>query len=390
MFSKLVTVVAGATLAQAFWLMAMENTLTTQRLDPIVSAGKVSGHTHSIHGGSKFGITTNTSYLRQSKCTTTPIVEDKSAYWYPTVYFQWANGSFSHLEGNPVVYYLFDKTVKTKAFPDDFRMLSGDPTLRTRDNSSPAQQAITFKCLNFQGAATDYVRFPPMGACPSGVRAQVTFPSCWDGKNADSADHKSHVAFKSLGPDNGTCSDPKFPVTLPRVFLEVYLDTHQFDQHKSQAKNPDQPFVFSMGDPTGFGFHADYMYGWDKGVLQKAVDGCTCNDSGDPQCCANKGIFTLKPSGSQTCFVTNKVNEQTTGTLHKLPGNNPVQPEGKKAKVYESPNQPPLFDHVYVYGKNVKNAPVTPPNHAQTSSKRDGDVKPRLTKHRRGTLGKRY
>lgn len=40
-------------------------------------------------------------------------------------------------------------------------------------------------------------------------------------QNLDSPDHKSHVAFLSGGPDSGTCSDPKYPVTLPRIFIEV-------------------------------------------------------------------------------------------------------------------------------------------------------------------------
>ena len=94
--------------------------------------------------------------------------------------------------------------------------------------------------------------------CPSGIRSQIVcapkmrslvrktqhvvqnFPSCWDGvvcanrpfnayrilkwlsfQNTDSPDHRSHVSFLSAGPDNGTCADPQFPKTLPRIFMEV-------------------------------------------------------------------------------------------------------------------------------------------------------------------------
>lgn len=99
-------------------------------------------------------------------------------------------------------------------------MISGDPALRTYDASSKAQQAITFLCLDFNGKSTRYNELPPT-SCPSGIRAQINFPSCWDGKNLDAPDHKSHVAFLSGGPDSGTCSDPKYPITLPRIFLEV-------------------------------------------------------------------------------------------------------------------------------------------------------------------------
>ena len=60
----------------------------------------------------------------------------------------------------------------------------------------------------------------PLKLCAQGIRATITFPSCWDGKNTDSPDHRSHVAFLSTGPDNGTCDDPAFPYTLPRIFME--------------------------------------------------------------------------------------------------------------------------------------------------------------------------
>ena len=99
-------------------------------------------------------------------------------------------------------------------------MISGDMFLRTYDANSFAQQAITFLCLDFSGESKRYNELPPT-KCPSGIRAQVNFPSCWDGKNVDSPDHKSHVAFLSEGPDKGTCKDPKFPKTLPRLFFEV-------------------------------------------------------------------------------------------------------------------------------------------------------------------------
>ncbi|KAG5640510.1 hypothetical protein DXG03_008235, partial [Asterophora parasitica] len=51
----------------------------------------------------------------------------------------------------------------------------------------------------------------------------------------------------------------------------------------------------------------DFVNGWDKGVLQKAVDGCNCNPYGDPTCCAQKGIFTL--TKDKKCYITKSVDE---------------------------------------------------------------------------------
>ncbi|KAL9714496.1 hypothetical protein Ac2012v2_002811 [Leucoagaricus gongylophorus] len=344
--------------AQAYWLMGIEDFITTERLDPVVSPGKVSSHVHSVLGGSNFRFNTSTEALRQSECTSIPIPEDKSNYWFPQLYFQWANSSFTSLNGGAVIslvpllsYYLFnDKPGTTTAFPDDFRMLSGDPTLRTYDPNSYAQQAVTFLCLDFDGVSTRHNELPA-ASCPSGIRAQINFPSCWDGKNLDSPDHKSHVSFLSGGPDSGTCSDPKYPVTLPRIFIEVYWASNDFEQMKHEAKDPSQPLVFAHGDPTGYGYHADFINGWDKGVLQNAVDNCHCNEYGDPTCCVEQGMFHMNQG--QNCRITKSINEQTTGTLPKLPGNNPVQLAGQRAIVFPDNTNPQLIAPVYAYTGNT-------------------------------------
>uniref|UniRef100_A0A8H8CIG2 DUF1996 domain-containing protein n=1 Tax=Psilocybe cubensis TaxID=181762 RepID=A0A8H8CIG2_PSICU len=223
-------------------------------------------------------------------------------------------------------------------------MISGDLTLRTLNASSFAQQAVTFLCLDFSGQSSRFNELPKT-RCPSGIRSQINFPSCWDGVNTDSPDHKSHVAFLSTGPDNGTCSDPMFPVTIPRIFMEVYWVTQAFDDFRRQAAVPDQPFVFSNGDPTGYSYHADFMNGWDEGVLEQALDGCNCNPYGDPSCCAAKGLFDIDQT--RQCYITNTVDEITLGTLDSLPGSNPVQADCYEQ--FSASYTPALLSPAFIY-----------------------------------------
>ncbi|KAJ7270728.1 hypothetical protein B0H12DRAFT_778321 [Mycena haematopus] len=261
-------------------------------------------------------------------------------------------------------YYLFNNTPGyTTEFPDDFRMLSGDPTLRTLDPSSFAQQAITFLCLDFNGQSNRYNELPRGMSCPSGIRSQINFPSCWNGKDTDSDSHKSHVSFLSTGPDNGTCTDPAFPVTLPRIFMEVYWISQVFEDQRESAMTPSQPFVFAHGDPTGYGYHADFYNGWDPGVLQRALDGCNCNPYGDPTCCVDQGIFGMNKSS--TCYITNTVDEQTLGTLETLPGNNPIQ--APCYKTYIDPITPAILSPVYVYNGSAGGPTGTVITPAQTA-----------------------
>ncbi|TFK98187.1 hypothetical protein BDV98DRAFT_512546 [Pterulicium gracile] len=363
--SAFVSLALTASLANAYWLMGAQNTITTERIDPIVNPGVIAGHVHSgmftadiIVGGSNFRFSSTTKFLRESQCTSVPIVEVSiySNYWYPHLYFHAADGTFKSLNGGVVIQpntpdYLFDNKPGTvTAFPDDFRMFSGDPNLRSYNASSYAQQAVSFLCLDFdnsQGGTTKHAELPLNKKCPSGVRSQINFPSCWDGKNVDSPSHTTHTAFPSGGPDSGKCSDPKYPFTLPRIFMEIYWDTNSGVDY-SKAKNPAQPFVFAQGDATGYGFHADFFNGWDKGVLQKAVDGCTCNIYGDLTCCAEKGIFTKKKDGTH-CRITPAIDERTTGVLNALPGGNKVTGLNQKPSPAIDSAPPKLILPVFAY-----------------------------------------
>ncbi|KAJ3787033.1 hypothetical protein GGU10DRAFT_374333 [Lentinula aff. detonsa] len=379
---------AALSSVQAYFLVGVRNILVSERLDPILSPGAVSGHTHSVVGGSNFGMNITTDSLRDSQCTSMPIEQDKSNYWYPHLYFEcvlvnafaplllssffldtrtgrsqlwtWVMSFVLFLRLlSPLIVrslpdYLYNDAEEgqantVQAFPDNFRMISGDMTLRSYNASSYAQQAVTFLCLDFNGVSTKYNMLPPV-SCPSGIRAQINFPMCWDGKNVDSADHKSHVAFPSGGPDSGTCDDPAFPVTIPRVFIEGYWSTGEWDAIRdTDAMNSTQPYVFSYGDPTGYGYHADFYNGWESGILQNVLDKCACTSAGfgDATCCGDLGVFTLDTSG--TCAITSIVDEQVLGTLDQLPGNNPVQYGPEDATINAATSVPAILSPAYVY-----------------------------------------
>lgn len=140
-------------------------------------------------------------------------------------------------------------------------MIAGDPFLRSftyreiekslwedqdRTEAALRQRAVGFNCLNYDEpaqAALGLRRMPEdMSRCVNGLRAEVFFPSCWDGKNLDSANHKDHMAYPSLM-DDGVCPD-SHPVRLVSIFFETIWDVNQF-------VGQDGEFVFSTGDPHG-------------------------------------------------------------------------------------------------------------------------------------------
>lgn len=207
---------------------------------------------------------------------------------------------------------------KMVAFPPEFRMVAGDPNLRSF-NDTPAQNAITWACL---GTNTPLSGGMPNMKCPDGLRAQVFFPSCWDGKNVDTPDHKSHLTYPS-GVTTGACP-ASHPKRLISIFYEILFNAPNFEWSGNQ-----HPFVLSHGDPTGYGFHGDFVNGWKEGVLQKAIDDCNI-DSGVIEECKHLSFITNEVA--QSCRVPASINEQTSGTVGALPGCNPVQSGPDPAK----------------------------------------------------------
>lgn len=170
-------------------------------------------------------------------------------------------------------YYLLEpKDAKLKAFPKGFEMLAGDTHRRNFSYPVPdieksawtgdlqsqdflREWALGFNCLNYGAtpeAALARHEMPEKSFldqnCPQGVRLELMFPSCWDGKNLDGVNHdkKSHMAYPNLG-NAGTCPEG-FPVRMVSLFYETIWNTYEF-------KDEEGEFVFSNGDKTGMLIH---------------------------------------------------------------------------------------------------------------------------------------
>jgi len=321
----------------AFWRLPCNTPLLIERGDPIVSAGSVSGHVHTISGASGFALNTSYQQMLDSDCTSCLVNQDHSAYWTPALYFQWANGSVTLVQqvGGGLIYYLprfsTSDTTNVTAFPSGLRMLAGTPTLRSYNESNLMAQAIGWNCLGGSGRNP----YLPTENCPDGLRGEIRFPSCWDGVNLDSADHMSHMAYSDG--ESGPCP-ADHPVRIVTLFYEMMWSVDPMSDLWDQAMNTSQPFVLAMGDASGYGYHGDFLDGWDTPVLQSAIDTCT-SDSGDITLCT---IFDLQ-SESATCQKTPDVNEIVTGTLDALPGCNPITGAGPNAVSCKAATTPATF-----------------------------------------------
>lgn len=185
------------------------------------------------------------------------------------------------------------------------------------------QKALGFNCLNYNEdpEPTLYRHFLPNKAyldehCTDGLRLELMFPSCWNGKDVDSTDHNTHVVYPSLVID-GTCPEG-YETRLVSLFYETIWNTYAF-------KDQDGFFALANGDPTGFGYHGDFMFGWQEGVLQEAVKTCT-NQTGEVSDCE---VFSLQTEDKQRQCSFEMPEEYSHDPVLRveqgLPGGVPIQ-----------------------------------------------------------------
>ncbi|KAL4865310.1 hypothetical protein BDV12DRAFT_211101 [Aspergillus spectabilis] len=302
--------------------------LTIQRSDPIVNPGAPGGHTHAIIGGTAFSRSMSPDAAPNSRETTCSVEMDRSNYWQPLLYHIRSDGQFEAVPfQGTAAYYLSracdyapgksscDPSVLPRAPPAGLRMLTGDPFLRSY-NDTFEMRAQSHMCLVETGTSS-YTQALPTGACVR-LRAQTFFPSCWDGVSLDSPDHKSHMSFPAIGNYNGGVCPQSHPIAITSIFLEFFYDT---------SRLPDwENLVYAMGDRTGYGLHGDFVNGWtDINALSNAFKTCSGPNISlnSPGCSITQGR--MIPSQPRTLEHAAPVEDLgLQAPLRALPGNNPV------------------------------------------------------------------
>ncbi|WP_199514113.1 DUF1996 domain-containing protein [Nucisporomicrobium flavum] len=110
-----------------------------------------------------------------------------------------------------LIEYRGNATAKVVPMPKFLRALTGDAKPTSR---GPANARAAWTCSGFADRLSD--RYP---VCPAGRQVQRVhdFPGCWDGRNTDSTNHRSHVAFA----DRTTGACPAGFVAIPQLRITI-------------------------------------------------------------------------------------------------------------------------------------------------------------------------
>ncbi|ANN22231.1 hypothetical protein SD37_34335 [Amycolatopsis orientalis] len=133
------------------------------------------------------------------------------------------------------------------AMPKFLRVLYGDAKQST---NGPANARPSWTCTGFEDRLTELYPICPQGSKIARVHA---FPNCWDGKNTDSANHRTHIVFSDR---DGRCprgfkNVPQLRITLvynipPNIQAAGQYAVDAFDQEKHNPRSDHDDFANVM------------------------------------------------------------------------------------------------------------------------------------------------
>lgn len=233
-------------------------------IDPIVFPGQPGkSHLHMFFGNTAVSaFTDSVSIVRLGNSTCRGGILNRTSYWTPAMIDE--HGA-AVMPNEGVFYYKTGYNMppaNTQPLPVGLRMIAGDPKA-TGPQVAPGPLPIAeWTCLVRGGTGATI----PKCAVGDTVRLTIYFPSCWNGKDLDSPDHKSHMAYPNFA--KGQCPSTH-PVQLPQI-------SEHFDWAVSKGANPALWHLSSDMDLTkpGISAHADWLMGWDVETMQALVVNC--------------------------------------------------------------------------------------------------------------------
>ncbi len=255
--------------------------------DPIMypcQPGK--SHLHQFYGNTGANAYSTFDSLRttgKSTCANGDHPVNRSAYWTPAM----LDGKENVVQPDwEAVYY------KRRPLSDPkCSRTSGDP--QAQGDCVPVPNGIQFifgfdptkstaaktgdGYFNCDGPGATQGHYPDIPTakpfCPVGSQllAVIDAPSCWDGKNLDTPDHRSHVSYPTYGDWGYLKCDAAHPFVLPTFHLAIAYSVKAGDDLSLWTLSSD---MLAPDKPHGYTLHGDYKEAWDNDVKTMWTKGC--------------------------------------------------------------------------------------------------------------------
>ena len=252
--------------------------------DPIVYPGQPGkSHLHQFYGNTSANANSTYSSLRQSGQSTCMSPLNRSAYWMPAM----LDGKGNVVRPDFVAIYYKRRPASdpkcsltsgdSKAegncvpLPNGLRFIFGYNML---NGSAPPTGELYFDCKGPGAVPGHYADFATAASkCPAGAQlgAIVKAPGCWDGKNLDTPDHRSHVAYHTYGTWGYAKCPSTHPYVIPGFTLQAWYTVGTGESVTNWRFSSDE---MHPELPHGKTFHADWFGAWDNTVMGMWMDNC--------------------------------------------------------------------------------------------------------------------
>jgi hypothetical protein len=207
-------------------------------------------HSHSFFGNTSTNANSDYTSLANASSNCNPVI-DLSSYWVPTLY----NNNVP-VEPTGVTFYYLGEGVRddiiaqTQPIPLGLKIVAGNAKATGGDDS-----IARWSCLSAGQVppGKDFVN------CPAGtmLESYLDFPQCWNGRDLDSADHKSHMAY----PVNQACPSTH-PVPVPKLRQVLRYPVNG------------SPANFRLASGPGYTMHGDFFNAWPAAEMERRVRDC--------------------------------------------------------------------------------------------------------------------
>ncbi|NUT45949.1 MAG: DUF1996 domain-containing protein [Saccharothrix sp.] len=146
---------------------------------------------------------------------------------------------------------------KVQPMPQFLRVLYGDAKVST---NGPKNARKSWTCTGFE----DKVLMDKYPICPAGskVKRVHDFPSCWDGQNTDSANHRDHIVYPE---ENGKC--PRGFTAVPQLRISLTYDIPREVQVAGQYSVD----AFPQEEHNPFSDHDDFANVMSEEIMNRLV-----------------------------------------------------------------------------------------------------------------------
>ena len=203
---------------------------------------------------------------------------DKSSYFWPVIRLQNgaqeqdANSPGGGIEGNAgeivtpkqvTMTFVGNPRSQVTDMPKLLRIITGDAKAFVNGN---ANANASWSCTGFENRQLKD-KYP---LCPKGsdVVRTFKFQSCWDGRNIDSANHRTHVAFAEA---NGNCGNgfKAIPQLVQRIVYDVDAPSLR-DGGRTTPLFAVDSFPEQLHKPVTD--HGDFINVFDEDLMKEMVD----------------------------------------------------------------------------------------------------------------------